>query len=275
MKHEGYRVFADGSHGHLGDPGKRLSAGGRWRRRHRLGRFPRGDAGDAGSTRQPGIQPDGTFVTNCPNLYQSNTRGPPGVGPPPSPEQASYQHAELTAYIHLSLATFDGTEQGNPADKGGFNQADSALLQQFGSWYSSLYRNNALAAQPTKADSTWAAAGFGGDKAVDEDICTYSAVAEGKTSARLEVNPASPISFSVLSIREPIELGERSKAYHVELKQNGAWNKAPKDSSGNQIKGTAIGQRQLWQLGQTTAEAIALVVDSAGGVPAISELGAY
>jgi hypothetical protein len=48
------------------------------------------------------------------------------------------------------------------------------------------------------------------------------------------------ITFSVISVREPMELGERATGYHVEIKQNGTWN-TPKDSSGNQLKGTVIG----------------------------------
>jgi alpha-L-fucosidase len=161
-----------------------------------------------------------------------------------------------------------------PSNTGAFDPNDAALLQQFGTWYSALYVNNTLKGQPVTADSTWATAGFDGSKAVDEDVCTYWAAAEGKTTARLEVDPASSITFSVISIREPIELGERSTGYHVEIKQNGSWT-TPKDSSGNQVKGTVIGQRQLWQLGKTTADGIALVIDSARGVPAISEFGAY
>ena len=162
-----------------------------------------------------------------------------------------------------------------PSNTGAFDPKDVALLQQFGSWYSALYHNNTLKGQPTTPDSTWATAGFGGDKAVDEDVCTYWAAAAGKTSGRLEIDPPSPITFSVISIREPIELGERSTGYHVEIKQNGTWNTAPQDKSGTQIKGTVIGQRQLWQLSQTTADAIALVIDSARGVPAVAEFGAY
>jgi len=506
------------------------------------GGAPGTGGGAGGSAGQPGIQPDGSFVTTCPNLFQSNTSGPAAVTPVPSPEQASYQHTELTAFIHFSLATFDGTEQGNTADKptvfaptnltqdtvnawvstlkgagfrqamlttkhsigfclwpssstndcnqysvaqsgwmngggdvvkmwtdamhaagmrvaiylapwdqhfassktgyqaylesqmtdlltnygpvyeiefdgfnapgsdgtpatvdwshvfklarqlqphiliwagpevsqmtsaatppvfpdlqwignengqasrttssldlshcaalangtlvgtnlwcawetnvsdrltdgdhwfwhpqdtpmplsnmqsiyftsvgmnstlifnvppsntGAFDSKDVTLLQQFGSWYSGLYQTDALKGQPTTPDSTWATAGFGGDKAVDDDVCTYWAAASGKTSGRLEIDPPSSITFSVLSIREPIELGERSTGYHVEIKQNGTWNKAPKDASGNQIKGTVIGQRQLWQLNKTTADAVALVIDSARGVPAIAEFGAY
>jgi hypothetical protein len=85
----------------------------------------------------------------------------------------------------------------------------------------------------------------------------------------------SAITFKVISIREPIELGERTTGYHVEIKQNGTWNKSPTDASGATIVGTVIGQRQLWQLDSTTAQAVALVIDSAGGVPAIAEFSIY
>ncbi len=162
-----------------------------------------------------------------------------------------------------------------PAKTGQFDAPDIGLLQQFGTWYASLYKTNFVKAQPATADSTWATAGFEAAKAVDDDPCTYWAAGSGKTSGRLEITPASPITFKLISIREPIELGERSTGYHVELKQNGTWNRAPTDASGAKIQGTVIGQRQLWQLNSTTAEAIALVIDSAKGVPAISEFGAY
>jgi len=72
-----------------------------------------------------------------------------------------------------------------------------------------------------------------------------------------------------------MEGGAPTTAYHVEIKQNGAWNKAPKDASGTQIQGTIIGQRQLWQLNPTTADAVALVIDAAKETPAIAEFGLY
>ena len=162
-----------------------------------------------------------------------------------------------------------------PSTTGQFDTADVSLLQQFSSWYSALYETDLLRNQPITTDSTWANAGFDASKAVDADICTYWAAASGKTTARLEVTPASSITFQVISIREPIELGERSTGYHVELKQNGTWNTAPTDASGAQIQGTVIGERQLWQLNSTTAEAMALVIDSARDVPAIADFSAY
>jgi alpha-L-fucosidase len=162
-----------------------------------------------------------------------------------------------------------------PSNTGEFDPKDITLLQQFGTWYSALYKTNLVKGAPATADSTWATAGFEAAKAVDDDICTYWAAASGKTTGRLEVTPASPINAKLISIREAIELGERVKKYHVEIKTNGSWTTAPTDSSGTKIQGTVIGNRQLWQLSGTNAEAVALVVDSAKDVPAIAEFSVY
>jgi alpha-L-fucosidase len=162
-----------------------------------------------------------------------------------------------------------------PSNTGEFDPKDVALLQQFGTWYNSLYKTNLLKGQPASADSTWSAAGFEAGKAVDDDLCTYWAAASGKTSAQLTVTPAAPITVNLISIREAIELGERVKKYHVEIQQNGTWNTAPTDQSGTKIQGTVIGNRQLWQLSGTTAQAVRLVIDSAKDSPAIAEFSVY
>lgn len=162
-----------------------------------------------------------------------------------------------------------------PSQTGEFDPKDLALLQQFASWYSGLYKTNLFAGQPTTSDSTWSAAGFEAAKATDGDICSYWAAASGKTSAQLTVTPASPITINLISVREAIELGERVSKYHVEIQQNGTWNTAPTDRSGSKIQGTVIGNRQLWQLSGTSAQAVRLVIDSAKDVPAIAEFAAY
>ena len=162
-----------------------------------------------------------------------------------------------------------------PSQTGEFDPKDLSLLQQFGTWYNSLYKTNLLKGQPATGDSTWATAGFEAGKAVDDDVCSYWAGASGKTAGRLEVTPASPITGNLISIREEIELGERVKKYHIELKQNGAWVTAPTDKSGTKMQGTVIGNRQLWQLSGASIEAIALVIDSAKDTPAIAELSVY
>jgi alpha-L-fucosidase len=162
-----------------------------------------------------------------------------------------------------------------PPLTGQFDMPDQDLLGQFSTWYGSLYATKLIQGQRISADSTWANRGLEAAKAVDGDLCTYWAAAAGETTARLVATPPAPVTFSVISIREPIELGERVTSYHVEIEQNGNWNKSPADTTGATVAGTVIGQRQLWRLPQTTADAIALVIDGAKDVPAIAELGLY
>jgi alpha-L-fucosidase len=106
------------------------------------------------------------------------------------------------------------------------------------------------------------------------ELCTYWASASGATKGTLTVTPSSPINFQVISVREPIELGERVTKYHVEIQQNGSWS-SPQDQSGNMVAGTVIGNRQLWQMKTTSASAIRLDIESARGVPAIAEFAVY
>jgi alpha-L-fucosidase len=192
------------------------------------------------------------------------------------PNQSPMSFAKMQS-VYLTSVGMNATLIFNvpPATTGQFDPQDVSLLSQFGTWYSSLYTKNLAQGRPVTAGSTWAGAGYEAAKAVDGDPCTYWAAASGQTTARLELDPPGPITFQLISIREPIELGERSTGYHVEIKQNGNWVTGPTDAGGTQIKGTVIGQRQLWQLQPTTADAIALVIDSARGVPAIAEFGVY
>jgi alpha-L-fucosidase len=88
------------------------------------------------------------------------------------------------------------------------------------------------------------------------------------------VTPASPASINVISIREPIKMGERVTKYHIEINQNGTWA-TPSDASDNKVQGTVIGNRQLWQMNNVSATGIRLVIESARDVPLIAELSAY
>jgi len=234
---------------------------------------------------QTGVAPPSTSsVADVPNGGPSNVWYPADAEVPDRSPGLWFWNAASSAISLSEMQSIYFTSVGRnttlmfnvaPATSGLLDQQERDLLRQFGTWYRNLYQTNLLRGQPVVADTTWASPGWDATQALDDDLCTSWAADGAATSARLEVTPRSPITFTVISIREPIESGERATAYHVELRQNGIWNRAPVDASGAAIAGTVIGQRQLWQLTPTTADAIALVIDAARGVPAIAELGAY
>ena len=240
---------------------------------------------DARYLNQTGLAPRSTSsIADVPNGGPSNVWYPAEAEVPDRPNNVWFWTPTSSVIPFSQLESIYFTSIGRnttlvfnvpPATTGQFDTQDIDLLQQFGNWYAALYQTNLLHGQPIVADTTWASSGFDAAKAVDDDICTTWVAASDTTSARLEVTPRSPITFKVISIREPIEWGERTTAYHVEIRQNGNWNQTPTDASGTTIAGTVIGQRQLWQVNPTTADAIALVIDAARGVPAIAEFGAY
>lgn len=211
----------------------------------------------------------GSGNTWCPYECNTSSRKPSWFW---HPDESPMSLTDMQS-VYFSTVGMNCTLNFNvpPSTTGAFDDADLELLQQFGDWYSALGETNLLKEQPAEADSTWEHPGFEADKAVDDDLCTYWAAAEASTSARLEVIPTEPITFNIVSIREPIELGERVTEYHIEILQDGAWNTTPLSASGLGLKGTVIGQRQLWQLDSTNAQGLALVIDSAKDVPAISE----
>jgi alpha-L-fucosidase len=234
---------------------------------------------------QIGVAPRATSsVADVPNGGPSNVWYPADAEVPDRAEGLWFWNASSSVIPLSQMQSIYFTSVGRnttlmfniaPNATGGLDEAEVDLLRQFGAWHRDLYRTNLLRDEPVLADTTWPNAGFEATRALDDDLCTSWAAGVGATSARLEVTPRGPVTFSVLSIREPIESGERATAYHVEFRQNGIWNRAPVDASGSPIAGTVIGERQLWQLEPTTVDAIALVIDAARGVPAIAEFGAY
>jgi len=103
--------------------------------------------------------------------------------------------------------------------------------------------------------------------AVDGKLDTFWAADEDQRSARLELDLGADSTFNLVSIQEPIALGERTTQYYLEAKSNGVWTTI--------ANGTAIGQRKLQRVGNVTASSIALVITGARAVPAIAELGVY
>ena len=155
-----------------------------------------------------------------------------------------------------------------PNSQGLIAEPDVAALDRLGAALRSLYQSNLAAARPALADSVFKnEAGRAASMTVDGKIDTFWAAAEGTTSARIELDLGGPHAFNLVSIQEPIALGERVTQHHVEAKSNGTWTTI--------ATGTVIGERKLHRVGPVMATSIALVITQSRAVPAIAEIGVY
>jgi alpha-L-fucosidase len=156
-----------------------------------------------------------------------------------------------------------------PPDTSGLLAApDLAALSQFGAGVAALYATNLAAGRAATADSVLAGApAHDPPAAFDGDLDTYWAAAEGASGGRLEVALDPTRSFDLVSLQEPIALGERTTQYHLDARVNGTWTTL--------AGGTTIGERKLLRVGPVSADAAALVITSARGAPALAELGLY
>lgn len=156
-----------------------------------------------------------------------------------------------------------------PDTRGLLPDPDVAVLNQFGPAVTALYRTNVAAGQATIADSVFQDLPiYAAASAVDGKTNTFWAAGAGATTARLDIDLAGRRSFDLISVQEPIALGERTTQHHIDAHVNGAWTTI--------ATGTVIGQRKLHRLmSPVTADGVRLVITGARGAPAVSEFGVY
>jgi alpha-L-fucosidase len=155
-----------------------------------------------------------------------------------------------------------------PDTRGLLADPDVSALNQLGPAIAALYRTNVAAGRVATADSIFQdLANYSAASAVDGRLETFWAAAAGQTTGRLEIDLGGPRSFDLISIQEPIALGERATEHHVDARSGGVWTTI--------ATGTTIGERKLHKLTAVTADRVALIITAARGAPAISELGLY
>jgi alpha-L-fucosidase len=157
-----------------------------------------------------------------------------------------------------------------PNKEGLFADPDVRRLEEFGDAVRRLFARDLARNQPVEASSRRAgpAEDFAPANAVDGEGATFWAGDDGVTQAELVLKPAGPVTFNLVSVREPYWFGERTRAYRIEAGDaSGAWQVL--------ARGTVIGSRNLLSVPETTATRVRLVIESAAGCPAINEFALY
>lgn len=103
--------------------------------------------------------------------------------------------------------------------------------------------------------------------AVDGERTTYWAPPLGATRAALVLELPEARAFDRVLLQEPIELGQRVRAFRIEVEDGGGWREL--------ARGTTIGYRRILAVPRTSAKRVRLAIDDARAAPAIATFGLF
>jgi alpha-L-fucosidase len=126
-----------------------------------------------------------------------------------------------------------------------------------------LLKNTKIQASSVRAKSSQ----FSAQKAIDNNPNTYWATDDALTSGSLTVSFVKPTSFNRFLVQEPIQLGQRVKAFTLEANINGKWQQIAKE--------TTIGYKRILRFKTIKATQIRLNITDAKACPLISNMEVY
>ena len=102
---------------------------------------------------------------------------------------------------------------------------------------------------------------------IDGQADTFWAAQEPATQAIVELELPQNERISVISLQEPIQLGQRIAAYHIEIEEAGTWKTI--------AQGTTIGHKKLDRFPPVETRRIRLHIDKALATVALATVGVY
>ena len=102
---------------------------------------------------------------------------------------------------------------------------------------------------------------------IDGQADTFWAAQEPATQAIVELELPQNERISVISLQEPIQLGQRIAAYHIEIEEAGTWRTI--------AQGTTIGHKKLDRFSPVETRRIRLHIDKALATVALGAVGVY
>ena len=187
------------------------------------------------------------------------------------PGGRSKSSADLVNRYFASVGHNSAADLGIAPDRRGLiDDHDLVALKGFGDRIAAIFKTNLAENAKVTASNVrgnniaYAAANVLNGKS---KFKTYWATDDGTEDAELFFDFGKPIGFSVISLREPIQLGHRIDKWALDSWQNGGWTEF--------AVGTGIGARRLWRGQPITSDKIRLRISQASASPAISEFAVY
>jgi alpha-L-fucosidase len=157
-----------------------------------------------------------------------------------------------------------------PPDRRGLvHENDLASLRGFRERIDALFATNlAKGATATASNTRGGDMRFAPGAALDTKPETWWCTDDAVRTAEIVVDLIRPASFNVVSLREPVAIGQRIDDWALDAWRDGQWVEF--------AKGTAIGARRLWRGAEdVTTDRVRLRILSAAACPALSEFALH
>ncbi|KAI8524122.1 hypothetical protein RHMOL_Rhmol13G0125100 [Rhododendron molle] len=158
-----------------------------------------------------------------------------------------------------------------PNSSGLISDEDVKVLQEFNKLRTSIFSNNLAKNSSISASSTRQGLidnQFDSMNVLEEGIYSYWAPKENQTGWILYLDFQESVTFNVLQLQEPIQMGQRVFRFHLDaLNEKGIWKKV--------INGTTVGYRRLLLFPPVVSDRLRFVVDGSRADPLISYLGIH
>lgn len=155
-----------------------------------------------------------------------------------------------------------------PDKRGRFHERDVAALLGFRKLLDERFKKNLAKGAAVKATSH-----RGGDNAyaasnlTDGNAETYWATDDAVTSGTIEIDLGKKQLINYILLQEYIRLGQRVKAFNVEVWQNNGWQQV--------AEATTIGYKRILKLAPVETEKIRITVSTAKACPVLSNVEVY
>lgn len=158
-----------------------------------------------------------------------------------------------------------------PNTSGLISDEDIQVLQEFTRLRSSIFSHNLAKDALLNASSTRSGikdSRFDSHNVLKEGTCTYWAPTENQSDWVLYLDFQKIVSFNVVQLQEPIQMGQRIIKFHMGiLNEEGRWKKV--------MNGTTVGYQRLVRFQTVKTQYLRLVIDKSREDPLISYLGIY
>ncbi|KAK4255147.1 hypothetical protein QN277_008181 [Acacia crassicarpa] len=157
-----------------------------------------------------------------------------------------------------------------PNTSGLISDEDIQVLQEFSEIRRSIFSRNFALSALLRASSTRGGAQdsrFSPYNILEEGIQTYWAPGVNQSTWILYIDLQRLVSFNVVKLQEPIQMGQRVIEFHLETLNKGVWKRV--------ATGTTIGYQRLLRIPELKSQHLKLQIDKSRAEPLIAYFGIY